>query len=127
MQTPAIPLLFALDEQLARIEAEGVETRWARHAEMGSIVARWCDAEPDCALLAPPGRRSWTVSAIRTGGSTRPILEHLARDGWTVAPGLPPLQDSVLRIGHMGEVQPADLERLLEAISAARSTSRGGV
>jgi aspartate aminotransferase-like enzyme len=118
-QTPAIPLLFALDEQLARIEAEGIEARWARHAELGSIIARWCDAQPGCALLAPPGRRSWTVSAIRTGAETGPVIERLARDGWTVAPGLPPLRDSVIRIGHMGEIEPADLERLLAALAAA--------
>jgi aspartate aminotransferase-like enzyme len=123
-QTPAIPLLFALDEQLARIEAEGLEARWARHAELGAIVARWCDAQPGCALLAPPGRRSWTVSAIRTGGSTGPVIDRLAQEGWTVAPGLPPLRDSVIRIGHMGEVQPADLGRLLEAVGAALQESR---
>ena len=118
-QTPAIPLLFALDQQLARIEAEGLESRWARHAELASIAARWCDDQPGCALLAPPGRRSWTVSAIRTGTSAPAVVERLARDGWSVAPGLPPLRDSVVRVGHMGEVQPADLERLLEALAGA--------
>ncbi|MGE5091208.1 MAG: pyridoxal-phosphate-dependent aminotransferase family protein [Bacillota bacterium] len=118
-QTPAIPLLFALDQQLARIEAEGLEARWGRHAELAAMVAHWCDAQPGCALLAPPGRRSWTVSAIRTGTSARAVVERLARDGWTVAPGLPPLQDSVVRIGHMGEVRPADLAGLLESLAAA--------
>jgi aspartate aminotransferase-like enzyme len=59
------------------------------------------------------------VSAIRTGVSARAVVERLARDGWSVAPGLPPLQDTVIRVGHMGEVRPADLEGLLESLAAA--------
>ena len=118
-QTPAISLLYALDRQLERIAAEGIERRWARHQAMAAIVARWCDSQPGFSLLAPPDRRSWTVSAIRTPVPAAALVARLAGEGWTVAPGLPPLADAVIRIGHMGEVGPADVEALLSAIEKA--------
>jgi aspartate aminotransferase-like enzyme len=118
-QTPAISLIYALDRQLERIAAEGLERRWARHEAMAAMVARWCNAHPGFTLLAPPGRRSWTVSCIRTPVPAPPLLGRLAAAGWTVAPGLPPLENSVIRIGHMGERQPEDVEALLAAIEDA--------
>lgn len=118
-QTPAISLLYALDRQLERIAAEGLERRWARHQAMGAIVARWCDSHPGFSLLAPPDRRSWSVSVIRTPVPAAALVARLAGEGWIVAPGLPPLADAVIRIGHMGEVGPADVEALLSAIEKA--------
>ena len=120
VQTPAIPLIYALERQLARLEAAGgIEARWARHREMASLVADWCDAHPDFALLAPEGQRSWTVSALRTPGPAGAIVQRLADEGWTLAPGLPPLADGVLRIGHMGDLEPGHVEHLLRALERA--------
>ncbi len=119
-QTPAVSLLFALDRQLARIEAAGgIEARWARHALMRERVERWCDDGSGYALLAPPGRRSWTVSALRLppGRDAYALVARLAAQGFTVTTGLPPLDRDVIRIGHMGEVTPAELDVLLAALS----------
>jgi aspartate aminotransferase-like enzyme len=118
-QTPAISLLYALERQLDRIAAEGMERRLARHEAMAATVAAWCNDRPGFSLLAPPDRRSWTVSAVRTPVPASTLVARLAETGWTIAPGLPPLDDSVIRIGHMGEVAPADVEALLAAIDAA--------
>jgi aspartate aminotransferase-like enzyme len=118
-QTPAISLVYALDLQLQRIAAEGLERRWARHQTMAAIVARWCDGRPGFGMLAQPERRSWTVSAVRTPVPAGVLVARLAAEGWTVAPGLSPLDDAVIRIGHMGEVAPADVEALLAAIGRA--------
>src|SRR5512143_4337681 len=64
-QTPALCLVYALERQLARIDAEGgVEARWRRHGAMLDIMERWAAAHPEFTLLAPPGRRSWSVSAL---------------------------------------------------------------
>lgn len=117
-QTPAISLLFALDRQLERIADEGLGHRFARHEAMGAAVARWCDGRPGFALIAPPGRRSWAVSAIRTPVPAAALVARLAALGWTVSPGLPPLDETVIRIGHMGEVSPAAVDALLGAIES---------
>ena len=42
--TPAISLLYALEVQLGRIMAEGIEQRWERHAEMRTTTVEWADA-----------------------------------------------------------------------------------
>ena len=39
--TPAVSLLFALDRQLADIELETLEARFARHAAMSATCAAW--------------------------------------------------------------------------------------
>ncbi len=125
-QTPAISLLYALDRQLARIDADGgVEPRWERHATMARMVADWCDQTTGFSLMAPAGRRSCTVSAVRLppGISAPTLVERLADRGYTVTTGLPPLDETVIRIGHMGEVQPADLVGLLGVIEQAAGTA----
>ena len=42
--TPAMSLIFALDRQLDRILAEGLENRFARHSAMAKRVQEWADA-----------------------------------------------------------------------------------
>lgn len=114
--TPALSLLFALDAQLQRIDAEGLEARFQRHARMASMVQSW--SEQRFALFAQEGHRSKTVTAIR---KTRPIdvhslNEHLSKDHITVADGYGPLKSETFRIAHMGELRPVDLEKLLVMI-----------
>ncbi len=41
--TPVMPLIFALDYQLDRIMAEGLENRFARHAAMAQRVESWAE------------------------------------------------------------------------------------
>ncbi len=116
--TPAMSLLFALDRQLDRILSEGLPARFARHAHMAAQVQAWAIRrfEP----FAAEGFRSKTVTAIR---KARPIdvpalNAFLAREGMTIADGYGPLQPTTFRIGHMGEIQPADIDYLLGRIDA---------
>jgi predicted phosphoserine aminotransferase len=114
--TPAISLLFALDAQLDRILAEGLSARFARHARMAEITQQW--ALDRFGLLAPQGARSRTVTAVL---NTRPIdvgalNAHLVAHDMAIAGGYGALRETTFRIGHMGEIQPADIEQLLAAI-----------
>ena len=62
--TPAMALIYALDVQLDRILAEGLEARFARHAAMAKKVQDWAIArgmEP----LAKPAYRSKTVVTVK--------------------------------------------------------------
>ena len=45
--TPAMPLIFALDFQLDRILAEGLDARFARHTAMSKKVQDWCMMDPE--------------------------------------------------------------------------------
>ena len=118
--TPAISLLYALDAQLARIEAAGgIEARWRRHEAMRRRVEEWA-AEQGIDYLPPEGRRSWTVSCLKLpGGKTaKPVVTGLGEAGWTIGAGYGPLKDTTIRIGHMGDHTVDALNELLSALQA---------
>lgn len=114
--TPAMSLLFALDRQLDRILSEGLPARFARHARMAALVQEW--AIRRFAPFAAEGYRSKTVTAIRKSHpiDISALNAFLARAGMTIADGYGPLRPSTFRIGHMGEIQPGDLDNLLDRI-----------
>jgi aspartate aminotransferase-like enzyme len=118
--TPAVSLLFALDDQLARIEREGgIEARWARHDAMRRRVERWAGDEGDVlgvTFLPVEGRRSWTVSCLKLlkeGKAGGVLATTMEQRGYTIAPGYGKLKDTTFRIGHMGDHTVAELETLL--------------
>jgi predicted phosphoserine aminotransferase len=119
--TPAVSLLFALERQLQRIEAEGgIEGRWRRHDALRSATERWAAAQ-GIAYLPCEGRRSWTVSCLRLpeGKSAKDVTSKLKAGGWTIGSGYGSLKDTTIRIGHMGDHSVAGLEQLLPVIAEA--------
>jgi aspartate aminotransferase-like enzyme len=115
--TPAISLIFALDCQLDRILAEGIENRFARHSAMAKRVHEWADAH-DLSMYAPEGYRSQTVTTIKNerGIDISDLNAFLKERGMRVANGYGPLKNITFRIAHMGEIQMADLEELFTAM-----------
>lgn len=115
-QTPALSLIYALERQLARIDAEGgLEARWRRHHAMLDVMERWAAEHPRFALLAPPGRRSWAVSALLppAGIAAPEIVSAMRAKGFSLSGGLGDLAERVVRIGHMGDLEPGHLETML--------------
>jgi predicted phosphoserine aminotransferase len=119
--TPAVSLLYALDVQLDRILDEGLPARFARHQEMADRVRQW--ALEHYSLYAAEGHRSKTVTTIRkTTPLDIPALNaFLSVRGMTIANGYGPIKADTFRIGHMGEITPADVDQLLAAIDEFRS------
>ncbi|MDH5508110.1 MAG: alanine--glyoxylate aminotransferase family protein [Anaerolineae bacterium] len=115
--TPAISLIYALDVQLDRILAEGLEKRFGRHSAMAARVQSWA-AERELTLYAPEGYRSQTVTTVEHGGAIDfgEMTAFLLARGMRIANGYGPLKGKTFRIGHMGEVQLADIEDLLAAM-----------
>lgn len=120
--TPAVSLMYALAAQLATIRDETIERRWQRHAEMAERTYAWVDEMKargiGLEVLAPEGRRSPTVTAIRLPeGWTGPRLAAAAAErGFRIAPGYGKLRDATFRIGHMGDHTLEELDALLEAL-----------
>jgi len=121
--TPAVSLIFALERQLERMLAEGLEARYARHTRMAEYVRTW--AESQFALFAAREYRSNTVTTIRAShGLQVPKLQaYLAGRGVSMANGYGRLKNETFRIGHMGETTLADLEQLTGMIEAYLATS----
>lgn len=121
--TPAIPLFFAADRQLTDIVAEGLDARWARHAAMRTMVERWV-AERSAegiaiTFQAPAGARSPSVSclALPPERESAEVVAALGARGYTIGRGYSRLQDSTIRIGHMGDLTPAHLAPCLDALT----------
>ncbi len=112
--TPAISLIYALDVQMDRILAEGLEARFARHSAMARRVQEWARAR-NLDLYAAEGYRSQTVTTV---ANTREIdvpglNAFLMKEDMRIANGYGPLKNKTFRIAHMGETQMEDIERLL--------------
>ena len=132
--TPALPLLYALDAQLARVAAETIEGRWARHRAMADRTAAWAAAVGDAlgagrgeslGVLAPAGARSPTVTALTLAARLRgaDVVRAVAERGVTVGGGYGALRESTFRIGHMGDHTLETLERCLAACEGALTAS----
>ena len=121
--TPGIPLLYALDVQLDRILAEGMEMRWARHERLYRRTAEWAAAH-GCEYASAPDARSVTVSCLRPPAGVDPqaIVKGLAQRGYTIGGGYGDWKPTTFRIGHMGEVRESDLDALLAEIDQILET-----
>lgn len=115
--TPAMSLIFALDLQLDRILAEGLENRFARHSAMARLVQEWAEAH-DQSIYAPEGFRSQTVTTVRNerGINISDLNGFLKKRGMRIANGYGPLKEKTFRIAHMGETQVEDVKEVLGAI-----------
>ena len=116
MATPSISHMFALLEQLKRIDREGLENRYTRHRTMAGTVRAW--AEENFELFAEEGARSDTVTCVRNsrGVSIAGMVSRLAERGFGVSTGYGRLKETTFRIGHMGDHTPAGISGLLGEI-----------
>ena len=115
--TPAMSLIFALDHQLDRILAEGIEKRFARHSAMAQRVEEWAAAQ-GLSMYAPEGYRSQTVTTIKNERNIdlSDLNTFLKKRGMRLANGYGQLKNITFRIAHMGEIQLDDLEELFAAM-----------
>jgi aspartate aminotransferase-like enzyme len=115
--TPASSLINALDVQLDRIFAEGIENRFARHSAMAERCQTWA-VENGLGLFAPEGYRSQTVTTIENtrGIDVGELNAFLIERGMRIAGGYGPIKARTFRIGHMGELTVEDVNVLLAAM-----------
>jgi aspartate aminotransferase-like enzyme len=115
--TPAMALIYALDCQVDRILAEGLDNRFARHQAMAEKTQAWA-IERGMQPLAPEAYRSKTVSTIKNdrGMEIAALNKFLLTKGMRIANGYGDLKEKTFRIAHMGEIQMADVDRLLAAM-----------
>lgn len=125
--TPSTAHLYALVKQLERIEAEGLEQRWARHSALAQRTRTWA-AGHGYKMFPERGRWSETVSCIARGEGPDfvPALAALKDQGFLVSNGYGELKGKTFRIGHMGEHTMEDLNDLLARFDAALAQSATG-
>ena len=120
--TPALPLLYAAEAQVARLAAEGLEARWTRHAEMRAAMTAWVDAVRadgiDLRIVAPEGARGAgvTTCVVPDGIDAEVLVRRVAGAGWTLGDGYGPLRTATFRVGHLGEHSLATLHPCLDVV-----------
>jgi aspartate aminotransferase-like enzyme len=127
--TPAIPLFYAADIQLAAIVAEGMEARWARHAAMAARTQQWAEGlasrhGQELGVLAAPGHRSPSVTSVTLppalSGSA--VVKAVVERGFTIGTGYGQNRETTVRVGHMGDHTMVALDRCLAACDDAIGT-----
>ena len=109
--TPCISLIYAMDLQLERIFAEGLEARWQRHAEMAQFMRNWA-LEHEFGLLADVPYRSVTLTCAtnQRGVDLARLKKSLGERGIAFDDGYGKLKGKTFRVAHMGDMQLGDLK-----------------
>lgn len=119
--TPALSVIFGMQESLKIMLEEGLPNIFRRHAMYRDIV--WAAAEAlNLEMLAPREHASPSVTAIKApeGIEAGDIIKGMLRDfNVVVAGGQKKLKGRIFRIGHLGYVDGLDL---LAGISALEIT-----
>lgn len=116
--TPPISIYYGLDVSLPMMRAEGREAIFARHAAGGKLVRERAQAM-GLELFADPAFASNTVTAIRVPESvdgkalTKAMRET---EGVVIAGGQEHLEGKIIRIGHLGYFNNADLTACMDAL-----------
>ncbi|HEV7680117.1 MAG TPA: alanine--glyoxylate aminotransferase family protein [Candidatus Dormibacteraeota bacterium] len=121
--THATSMLRALEASLDAIAAEGLERRFERHRRVARSI-RAGFAELGLVPFTDAGALAPTLSALRTPDDVEEaaLRAGMAQQGVVVAACLGPFAGRGIRVGHMGEVGPAEVERTL--VAAARALGR---
>jgi len=114
--TPSISHMYALDYQLDRILAEGLDNRFERHSAMAARVQDW--AREHFALFADERHLSQTVTCIR---NTRQLdisdlNKVLGGKGYMISNGYGAVKDLTFRIAHMADTTISEIDALLACL-----------
>jgi predicted phosphoserine aminotransferase len=114
--TPAITLMYAMDKQLDKIKAEGIENRYKRHVDMKNYVGDW--AKKHFSLFAEPGYESVTVTCINNTKkiSVADLNKELGTRGFAISNGYGKLKEQTFRIAHMGDLTLDEIKELIKNI-----------
>jgi len=114
--TPSLSHMFALDYQLDKILKEGLDNRFARHAQIADYVRVW--AKDKFALFAQEEFVSNTVTCVKNTReiSVGELNKALGERGFMISNGYGKLKEKTFRIAHMAELGLKDIKELLSNI-----------
>src|SRR3954466_14296183 len=121
--TPAIAVVYQVDEGIRLMTAEGADSVFARH-EACAAAARAGLAALGFELFADPPHASKTVTAavVPEDLDWKSFNGEVKRRGVVLAGGQGKLTGKIFRLGHLGSVT---LEEILGAMSTLEIVSRG--
>jgi alanine-glyoxylate transaminase/serine-glyoxylate transaminase/serine-pyruvate transaminase len=117
--TPAINLLFALNEALTMLLEEGLPNVYARHERYAEATRRtvraWgLELQCDDPKAYNPGVTAIRVPDGHNADNLRTVI--LNKFNMSLGNGLGPIEGKVFRIGHMGDLSPLQLTGTLTGV-----------
>lgn len=114
--TPSLSHMFALDYQLDKMLAEGLENRYKRHFEMAEYVRGW--ARENFEIFTKEGYLSNTLTVMKNtkGISVGDLNKELGTRGYAISNGYGKLKENTFRIAHMAERNMDELKELIKEI-----------
>lgn len=115
--TPALSLLFGLEQVLELFEKEGLEQVYTRHKLMMKMT-RAAFRALGIPLLTTDNAASPTVTAVKSDDFEVDELRSVLKSefGLETAGGQQHLKGEIFRIGHMGYCSPADILQTISII-----------
>ena len=116
--TPAINLVFALDEALKMMREEGLNSIFQRHNEHKLTISNAMKAL-NLKLFADEKNLSPSITAIRTEGIDAEEFRKKIKNKFDIllAGGQDHLKGKIFRVGHLGYVNNRDVITIISAIS----------
>ncbi|WP_106494967.1 pyridoxal-phosphate-dependent aminotransferase family protein [Lentibacillus sp. Marseille-P4043] len=121
--TPALSLLFGLEQALTLMEMEGLQQVYDRHVTMMAMLRSAMKAL-EIRLLTKDEAASPTITAIQPDDID--VAEKLRKQvkqefGLVIAGGQQHLKGKIIRIGHMGYCAPQDVLQLVSLLELGLS------
>jgi aspartate aminotransferase-like enzyme len=115
--TPAVSLLYGLQESLRLITDEGLPNVFARHERLRDLV-RGSARKLDLRLFAADEVASRTLTAMLAPAHMpgKELVNAMRERGIVIAGGQGPYEDKIVRIGHMGFAHEDDMREVLTAL-----------
>ena len=118
--TPAVNLVFALDEALKMMREEGLENIFFRHNKHKLAVSNAVKAL-NLELFADENCLSPSITAIKTEGINAEDFRNTIKNKFDIllAGGQDHLKGKIFRVGHLGYINDRDIITVISAISNA--------
>jgi alanine-glyoxylate transaminase / serine-glyoxylate transaminase / serine-pyruvate transaminase len=124
LTTPAVQVMLALREALLEVKEEGIENRWKRHEVLADAFGAGLEALD---LRPAPNKesRAPTVTAFYVPDARAAEIQETLRSDYAihVAKGFGDYKDTMLRVGHFGNISATDILSLLSALELTLSGS----
>lgn len=124
--TPAVGLIFGLRAQLAKMNAEGMDSVWKRHEEMSQQTQEWALSN-GMTIFSEEGHRSKTVTCISNEKkiNLEEVKKKVKAKGYVMDAGYRKLNNELLaagkadtlRIPHMGNLTKEELQAYLDCLA----------
>lgn len=124
--TPSIAIIFGLQHILGKIETEGLENRFARHAANNQMIHDW-GAKHGFENFAPAGRQSKSLTCFKTpeGFDQATFIKTLKTEhNFAINGGYGKIKGLTFRISNMGNETRETMQELIDAMNSVLASMK---